>query len=87
MYCKCYFAALWELSHAKKASWVGFNCLPEAQEHEKQAADGSNAIQLIPQVKARRFGLVSHRNSTALQSILIIINYLYYAMDDSINFC
>ncbi|CAK9023583.1 unnamed protein product [Durusdinium trenchii] len=37
MYCKCYFAALWELSHAKK-------------EHEKQVGDG-NEIQLVPQVK------------------------------------
>ncbi|CAK9023579.1 unnamed protein product [Durusdinium trenchii] len=39
MYCKCYFAALWELSHAKK-------------EHEKQVGDG-NEIQLVPQVKVQ----------------------------------
>ena len=62
MYCKCYFAALWELSHAKKASWLqaekcSATCAPsrkvlsrDRQEHEKQAGDG-NEIQLIPQVK------------------------------------
>lgn len=40
MYCKCYFAALWELSHAKK-------------EHVKKAGEENDTIDLIPQVKVQ----------------------------------
>ncbi|CAJ1444239.1 unnamed protein product [Effrenium voratum] len=40
MYCKCYFAALWELSHAKK-------------EHVKVAGEVNDTIHLVPQVKVQ----------------------------------